>query len=80
MRENLINTFTVSYKLKTTDMGAIVREWPSGFSIWIEDSTKADGYRLLDSYLTDPPNEIIFDLYDVINYYYFPNVEHKCLL
>jgi len=51
MRDTLINTFVTAYKLKTMPMGAIVREWPNGYSVWLEDAGLADGYRILESYL-----------------------------
>ena len=53
------------YKLKTTSQGAIVREWPAGFSVWVEDAGEAEGYRHLQSFAIDPPYEAIDQLYDV---------------
>ena len=44
--------------------GAIVREWPSGWSLWNEDASKDDGYRLLDTYATDPSRELVNEIYD----------------
>jgi hypothetical protein len=64
MRKTVINTFTTVYKLKTMKHGAVVREWPSGWSLWNEDASKDDGYRLLDTYATDPPRELVNDIYD----------------
>lgn len=47
--------------------GALVREWPLGFSVWNEDTTAPDGsgYRLLQTYKNDPTREMMNDLYDV---------------
>ena len=67
LRKTLLNTFTTSYKLKTTKFGAIVREWPLGFSVWNEDSSTEDGYRLLETYREDPPRELVDELYDAAN-------------
>ena len=64
MRKTVINTFTTVYKLKTMQHGAIVREWPSGWSLWNEDASKDDGYRLLETYATDPPRELVNEIYD----------------
>ena len=36
----------------------------NGYSVWLEDSSKSDGYRILQSFLKDPPNETVLDLYD----------------
>lgn len=56
-----------SYKLKTMATGAVVREWPMGYSVWNEDDTAPDGsgYRLLETYKNDPARELVNDLYDV---------------
>ena len=35
-RSSLINTFTTAYKLKTMANGAIVREYPKGYSVWVD--------------------------------------------
>jgi len=45
--------------------GAIVREWPAGFSVWNEDETSEDGYTHLQSYARDPPRELVDDLFEV---------------
>jgi len=33
LRNTLINSFTTAYELKTMPQGAVVREWPAGFSV-----------------------------------------------
>ena len=47
--------------------GAVVREWPMGFSVWNEDESAPDGsgYRLLETYKNDPSREMVNELYDV---------------
>ena len=48
LRKDVLGTFLTSYKLKTMPTGALVREWPMGFSVWNEDESAPDGsgYRL----------------------------------
>lgn len=66
LRNNLIVPFTMMYKLKTLSDGAIVREYPKGYSLWMEDEGVEDsGYRLLQSFVNDPPNEVVMDLLDL---------------
>lgn len=67
LRKDLISKFTTVYKLKTMKYGAIVREWPSGYSVWNDDATNVDGYRILQTYAADPSRELIDDLYDAAN-------------
>jgi hypothetical protein len=50
MRKEVIDTFKMSYKLKTLENGAIVREWPGGFCVWMEDPTLEDGYKMLGNF------------------------------
>jgi hypothetical protein len=38
LRSELLSTFVTAYKLKTMPQGAIIREWPSGYSLWNEVS------------------------------------------
>jgi hypothetical protein len=64
LRNELINSFTTVYKLKTMPAGAVVREWPRGFSVWAEDEAQDDGYTLLDTFTRDPSREAVNDLYD----------------
>ena len=47
--------------------GALVREWPNGFSVWNEDASAPDGsgYRLLETYKNEPSREMMNELYDV---------------
>lgn len=47
--------------------GALVREWPKGYSVWNEDTSAPDGsgYRLLQTYKNDPTRELMNELYDV---------------
>lgn len=67
MRKDVLGTFLTSYKLKTMATGALVREWPNGFSVWNEDVSAPDGsgYRLLETYKNEPSREMMNDLYDV---------------
>lgn len=67
MRKDVLGTFLTSYKLKTMATGALVREWPMGFSVWNEDASAPDGsgYRLLETYKNDPSRELMNELYDV---------------
>ena len=50
VRKDVIDTFKMAYKLKTLPEGAIVREWPMGFSVWFEDVKEEEGYRLLANF------------------------------
>jgi hypothetical protein len=70
LRDAVLNAFTTAYKLKTMQYGAIVREWPNGFSVWNEDANEPDGYRVLETYARDPPREMTNELYDVRKYLY----------
>ena len=65
LRNNVLDTFTTSYKLQTLSAGAVVREWPKGYSVWSEDSTRSDGYRLLQTYANSPSRETVDELFDV---------------
>ena len=67
LRKDVLGTFSTSYKLKTMATGALVREWPKGYSVWNEDASAPDGsgYRLLQTYKNDPTREIMNELYDV---------------
>ena len=65
MRNTLINPFTMYYKLKTLEKGALVREFPAGFSVWMDDLSCPEGFRLLETYLNEPPNEAVNELFDV---------------
>lgn len=47
--------------------GAVVREWPSSYSVWNEDASSPDGYSLLQSYRSDPSLELLEELYEVLN-------------
>lgn len=73
IRKDILNTFLTSYKLITLREGAIVREAPKGYTVWIEDESKDDGYTLLNSFAVDPPRETITDLLNVslVIYYRF---------
>ena len=65
LKSKVINTFATAYKLKTMKKGAVVREWPSGYSVWNEDANSPDGYSLLQSYRSDPSMELLEELYEV---------------
>lgn len=67
IRDTVINTFVTTYKLKTLAQGALVREWPRGYSLWNEDASNEGGYRLLQTYVSDPPIEEIFNVFDAAN-------------
>lgn len=67
IRSTLINTFPTSYKLKTLKMGALVREWPSGYSLWMEDASTDEGYALVQTFVSEPPREVVEELLDVSN-------------
>lgn len=69
LRKDVLGTFLTSYKLKTMPTGAVVREWPMGFSVWNEDESAPDGsgYRLLETFKNDPARDLVNDLYDVRN-------------
>jgi len=64
IRNAVLGTFTVAYKLKTLPKGALVREWPKGYSLWIEDAKSSDGYSLLKCFATEPPRETVNELFD----------------
>lgn len=67
IRKNILNIFEITYKLRTMPTGAIVREWPAGFSVWNEDPTSDAGYTHLQSYARDPPRELVDDLFESAN-------------
>lgn len=68
IRKNILSTFAVAYKLITLEKGAIVREWPRGFTVWIEDQEKDEGYSVLKCFSDDPPRETVADLFEVYTY------------
>eukprot|EP01039_Chlorochromonas_danica_P002360 gene2360-2591_t len=59
IRRALVEPFVTAYKLKTLSEGAIVREWPQAFSLYIEDDQVDGGYRLLQNFDSDPYMEQI---------------------
>ena len=66
LRKTLLAQFVTTYKLKTLKQGAIVRTWPKGYTVWNEDSTKEEGYSLLQCYTKEPTREIIGELFEVV--------------
>lgn len=69
LRKQLLSTFVTTYKLKTLAQGAVVREWPQGFSVWNEcpEAEDGTGYTLLDSFTRDPTREMLDDMFDEAN-------------
>jgi len=67
IRKILLGSFEMTYKLKTLASGALVREWPKGYSIWNEDAMAPEGYKHLQTYAIDPPTDTIQELYDAAN-------------
>jgi len=67
MRSQVLSQFVTTYKLKTMKQGALVREWPRGFSVWNEDTTQESGYSLLQTYARDPTREMVDELFDIAN-------------
>ena len=65
IRKNILDNFIISYLLKTTKAGAIVREWPSDFSVWKEDPSASGGYAHLKTFARNPPRDIVDELYEV---------------
>ena len=66
LRNKLISPYTMMYKLKTLSNGAIVRKYPQGYSLWLEDEkVEEGGYRLLRSFVNEPPNEVVADLLSI---------------
>lgn len=65
IRKNLMTTFITTYKLKTLSRGAVVREWPNGFTVWKEDQRAEGGYVPLQSVATDPSREELDEMFDV---------------
>lgn len=64
LRNDLIKPFSTVYKLKTLARGALVREYPHGYSVWMEDNGSEGGYKLLQSYINEPPNINVLELLD----------------
>lgn len=67
MRKTLLAQFVTTYKLRTMNQGALVREWPRGFAVWNEDAAQEDGYSLLQCYVREPTREMMDDLFDAAN-------------
>ena len=66
MRKSLINPFRTVYKLRTLKKGALVREWPRSYSLYIEDPKAPEsdgGYRLIQSTSEEPSEIEIEDLF-----------------
>lgn len=67
IRNDILNTFVTTYKLKTLSNGAVVREWPAGYTVWNEDPASPDGYTVLQSFGgKEPTREEINDLFDEV--------------
>eukprot|EP01035_Chromulina_nebulosa_P018665 gene18665-24411_t len=64
IRKDILSKFETTYKLLTLKDGAVVREWPKGYSLWIDDDTKEEGFTLIQSFATDPSRETINELLD----------------
>jgi hypothetical protein len=54
MRKTLLDNFVTAYKLKTLRTGALVREWPRAYSLYIEDNEVEGGYSIVQNYSTEP--------------------------
>ena len=67
MRANLLSQFVTVYKLRTMKQGALVREWPQGYTVWNEDANQPDGYTLLQCFSKEPTREMVNDLFDAAN-------------
>jgi Domain of unknown function (DUF1995) len=82
LRKDLLATFVTSYQLKTMKTGAVVREWPAGYSVWNEDASVPEGYTLLETYAKEPPRELVDALYDVstpcVNTYMYVRIVYTC--
>ena len=65
IKKDILNTFTTTYKLITLKDGALVREWPKGYSVWAEDTSVNSGYVPLQCYANDPPKDVIQELFEV---------------
>eukprot|EP01038_Epipyxis_sp_PR26KG_P013884 gene13884-18618_t len=64
IKKLILSRFVTTYKLKTLSKGALVREWPNDYTLWIEDMTQEGGYRLLQSYTNEPTREEISDIFE----------------
>lgn len=68
LRAEVLDTFTTTYKLRTLKDGALVKEWPGQFTLWIEDSAAEGGYAMAQSSANEPTNDDIFELFDVSDF------------
>ena len=65
LRSEVLDTFITTFKLRTLKEGAVIREWPKQYGLWIEDSSVDGGYSLVQASNDEPRNEDIADLFEV---------------
>lgn len=53
--------------MRTLRIGAVVKEWPASYSLWMEDKEAIDGsgYTLLKNFVEDPTEIEIEELFDI---------------
>jgi hypothetical protein len=77
IRSVILSTFTLVYKLTTLSDGALVRDYPRGFTIWVEDESQDEGYTMLKSYTTEPSRETVDEVFTVSSIYVSSSCEAK---
>jgi hypothetical protein len=65
LRERLIDPLQFTYYLRTLPWGALTREWPKPYSVWLEDEDQEGGYRLIQTLDRLPSNPEVEDIYDL---------------
>lgn len=66
MQKNVLNTLSVAYKLKTLRLGALVKEYPGKYTLWVEDASSEGGYQWHANYDNEPANAEIEDIFESI--------------
>lgn len=67
LRERLIDQLVPVYYLRTLQWGALTRLYPRQFTVWQEDESMEDGYRMIKSLNRLPSNPEVEDIYDYEN-------------
>lgn len=64
LRTAVIDTFDTVFYLRVFDWGVLYRRFPDGWSVWVDDSNEANGFRRIASMDMKPSTDEIIDLVD----------------
>lgn len=66
LRKTVLDTFTTVYTLKTLRLGAVVRQWPRSYSLWIDDPDVDGGYSWMQNFTEEPAFSEVEEIFDEI--------------